>query len=334
MGSLNSVQGSLAYRIFPMHWLDEAAGLALSFKLTPFWVFPEGWGARLPELKKNFTVGPIPKIPPIHIQWQKEQHPHGDYYREGSFWVPESQHLPESIREAHFRFIHPPRGSKKICLMLAGWGDHGYNLRMRLVHALRDLGVGALLLENPFHGRRILPGRVGAPVSNVLELAHLARAAVSEGRALIHHFKNQGYQVGLSGFSMGGNFAGIIAAILPYYVPTTLLAAPHSAEIPFFKGVFQKGIHWKSFSKVKNPKKTLRDLFQRVSLLKIKPHAWAHRAILLGGKADRFVTPHSVMQLHHHWKGSELRWRPGGHVSLWLLEIPAMVQAIADSFEK
>jgi hypothetical protein len=334
MRSSQVIQRSFAYRIFPMHWLDEAAGVALSFKLTPFWVFPEGWGASIPDLKKHFTVGPIPRIPSIKIRWQQEMHPHGDYYQEGVFSVPESQHLPESIWEAHFRFIHPPKGSKKLCLILAGWGDHGYNLRMRLVHALRKKGVGALLLENPFHGRRTLPGRVGAPVSSVLELAHLARAAISEGRALIQHFKHDGYQTGVSGFSMGGNFAGFIAAIMPYHVPTALLAAPHSAEIPFFKGIFQKGIHWKAFSEVRDPKKTLRNLFQRVSLLKVKPHEWAHRAILLGGRADRFVTPHSVIQLQQHWKGPELRWRPGGHISLWLLEIPAMAEAIADSFNK
>jgi surfactin synthase thioesterase subunit len=205
---------------------------------------------------------------------------------------------------------------------------------MRLVHALLERNIGALLLENPFHGRRTLPGRVGAPVSSILELATLARAAVSEGRALLHHFKREGYQTALSGFSMGGNFAGIIAAILPYSLPTTLLAAPHSPEIPFFEGIFQKGIHWNSFKRIKDPQTTLRHLFQRVSILNMKAPEWARRVILLGGRSDRIVSPNSVDRLHHYWKGSELRWRPGGHISLWLLEVPAMANAIADSFEK
>lgn len=316
----------------PLHLLDELPRLVLWLKVPRFKIFPEGWGAPLSQLNQLFHLPKHYKIPEINIRWSHKKIPGPFSIREGTFRVPESEHLPEKIRHAHFREILPPSPSQKICLLLAGWGDHGYNLRMRLARVLHRKGIGTLLLENPYHGRRYLEERPGPPVFSVKELGWLARAACSEGMALVQHYKNQGFEIGISGFSMGGGFAGTIAVLLPYPLPTTLLAAPPSAEIPLLEGVMGKGIDWRAFSSTPHPKEKIRRLFRRVSLLNAPPPPKGSRIILFGAKKDKIVLASSIRKLHRHWKGSQLRWREGGHLSLWLFEVEAMAESIRESF--
>lgn len=325
------MERSWATQLLPLHWLDEGAGLALWSKAPALRVFPQGWGATLSQLRDIFTFDLSHPIPSLKIRWSKQQQ--GAFsFREGVFRVPQSEHLPGEIRDAHFRFIPPVGRGKRVTLLLAGWGDHGYNLRMRLVRRLRDRGIGTVLLENPYHGRRIVPGRAGAPVSTVAEMGYLVRAAVFEGRALLKHLHGRGYQVGVSGFSMGGSIAAMIVLGYPHPLPTSLFATPHSPEVASLEGIFRKGIPWKQFSKVKNPEEKMRRIFRRVSLLKFAPPPPESPIIMVAARFDRIVRAKFVEALHRHWSHSELRWRPGGHVSMLFLEGEAMAQAIEDGF--
>jgi len=321
-------------RLLPLHLLDEGAGLALLSKAPYFQVFPKGWGAGLSELNKIFELNlPLP-MPKIKITWLEEKKDGHLPYQEGTFWVPQSEHLPEEIRDAHFRFIPPTSPDKKLCLLLAGWGEHGYNLRMRLARALYEAGIGTLLLENPFHGRRIVPGRAGTPVLTVAESGYLVHAAVYEGRALLRYFNDQGFAVGVSGFSMGGAMAGMIAVSHPHPLPTALLAAPYSPEVGMLGGLLRRGINWKQLSTLKDPEEKLRKLFRQVSLLGLDPPMKGSRIIMMGARNDRIVRAKFIEEFHRHWSHSELRWRPGGHISLWLFEVDAMSATIIDSFKK
>jgi len=331
---LQMVPKKWAYQRLPLHWFDEAAGWVVSIKSLPYGIFAEGWGTSLQNLEKLYSLKKVPKISPIRISWLEESFHEHIPFIEGTFQVPQAKNLPPPMVEAHFRFIPPPGNSKKLCLLFAGWGDHGYNLRMRMVSILHQLRIGALLLESPFHGRRAFPDRTGSPAFTVEESGQLGHAAIAEGRALLHFFKKEGYRVGLSGFSMGGGFAGTLAAISQNALPTTLLAAPYSPEVSFLKGVLRRGIHWESLGGVDNPQEVLRKLFRRVSILNLPPPKSSPKTIFLGGKSDRVIPAPYIQKFHRHWVGSEIRWRPGGHVSLWLFEIPAMAAAIADSFKK
>ena len=325
----------------PFHWalhhlpldlLDEWARVAFFSKGPYFELFPKGWGASYPQLQRLFSIHPKTPIPRVKISWINEKTLQCILYREGSFRVRQSQGLPAEIRDAQFRFIPPPDGKKEVCLLLAGWGEHGYVLRMRLAKLLWKKGIGTLLLENPFHGHRLVPGRRGAPVWTVAEAGHLVHAAVYEGRALVKHFEDLGYQLGVAGFSMGGSLAAWIAVKHPHPLPTTLLATPPSPEVGFLGGVIRKGIAWQQLSQLKYPEEKLRNLLGRVSLLNVAPPLPGKRIIMMGARADRVVPAATIVDLHRYWPHSQLRWCPGGHISLWLFEVKAMVQAIEDSF--
>jgi pimeloyl-ACP methyl ester carboxylesterase len=321
-----------AYRLLPHYLLDEGAGLAYFTKVPHFQVFPEGWGAPYSQLKEIYTIQPPHPLSDLKIRWSPAKREKALLYKEGEFRVPQSEGLPEEIRDAHFRFICPTHPSMKLCLILAGWGEHGYNLRMRLVRALHAKGIGSLLLENPYHGRRILPGRAGTPVLTVAEPGHLVRAAAYEGRGLLHYFNKQGYEVGVAGFSMGGTIAAWISLRHPYPLPTTLMAAPYSPEVGLCDGIMRRGIVWSKLANLKDPEEKLRKLLRRVSLLNIPPPKKVQRIIMLAARNDRIIPPESVRAFHEHWSQSELRWRPGGHISMWLFDVPSMAQSITDSF--
>ena len=57
-------------------------------------------------------------------------------------------------------------------------------------------------------------------------------------------------------------------------------------------------------------------------------------AILVAATEDAYVSPQSVLDLHRHLPGSEVRWIPGGHVSSFLMHQPTFRNAIVDSLDK
>jgi pimeloyl-ACP methyl ester carboxylesterase len=57
-------------------------------------------------------------------------------------------------------------------------------------------------------------------------------------------------------------------------------------------------------------------------------------AVLVAATEDAYVSPQSVVDLHRHLPGSEIRWIPGGHVSSFLLHQPTFRSAIVDSLGK
>ena len=57
-------------------------------------------------------------------------------------------------------------------------------------------------------------------------------------------------------------------------------------------------------------------------------------AVLVAATEDAYVSPQSVLDLHAHLPGSEVRWVPGGHVSSFILHQPTFRTAIVDSLDK
>lgn len=57
-------------------------------------------------------------------------------------------------------------------------------------------------------------------------------------------------------------------------------------------------------------------------------------AVFVAARDDAYVTPESIKQLHQHWKGSEIRWVPGGHVSSYVFQRHTFCKAIQDSLQR
>ena len=57
-------------------------------------------------------------------------------------------------------------------------------------------------------------------------------------------------------------------------------------------------------------------------------------AVIVGALQDAYVAQSSVVRLHAHLPGSEVRWVRGGHVTSFIMHHAAFRQAVVDSLAR
>ncbi|MDJ0925651.1 MAG: alpha/beta hydrolase family protein [Acidimicrobiia bacterium] len=293
-------------------------------------IFPGGWGeSRYMSLLED--LGAFEGAPPaIDISWGPPKQRPDRTITDGHFEA--ITDLPAVARTAAVRHVEPRSGSDRLCLLMAAWNDHGYDTRQRLADELVQRGIGSLLLEIPYYGHRRVVADDEQPIQTVADFARMGFGAVSEGRALLHHFRNR-YRMGVSGYSMGGNIGAMVAATADFPVASAPLAASYSPGPVFLDGVISSGIQWQALGG-KQRRDELRDVLTAASVLRLPVPEWAPAAVLVAARSDGFIPTSAVDQLHRHWKGSELRWRRGGHATLLWRQRNVLADAISDSFER
>ncbi len=249
--------------------------------------------------------------------------------RTGWFPSPDPDLPPES-RRAVLQLLSSSVAPSRVVILFAAHNDHGYETRMRLGRHLVEHDIASLILENPFYGRRQpLDGR---PVTTVAELLVMGRAAVTEGRALVAALRAQGVdEIGVSGFSMGGTIAALVSSLSSGPLATIPLAAAHSPAAAYTEGVLSKAVDWEALGGSDAPAK-LAEVLDCASVLRIAPPPHTAKALLAAPSGDAYVPARAVEALHHHWPGSELRWLPGGHVSVGLRGARTQAALIAEGF--
>ncbi|MDH3500845.1 MAG: alpha/beta hydrolase family protein, partial [Acidimicrobiia bacterium] len=152
------------------------------------------------------------------------------------------------------------------------------------------------------------------------------------GRALLNHFRGE-YQMGVSGYSMGGNIGALVGASAGFPVAMAPLAAAHSPGPVFLDGAISKGICWEALGG-REAATSLRETLSAASALRLPSPPWSSVAVLVAAESDGFIPTTAVLQLHHHWTGSELRWHRGGHATLLWRRRAVLARAIVDSFAR
>jgi hypothetical protein len=293
-------------------------------------IFPGGWGEmRYVEMLSDIAIlAADPRE--LHISWSPRKHFTDRTVRDGHF--PSPTDLPPPARTAAVRLVEPHGGSTKLCLLMAAWNDHGYDTRQQLADELVRRKIGSLILEIPYYGHRRVAAVDEQPVPTVADFARMGLGAVTEGRALLNHFRSR-YQMGVSGYSMGGNIGAMVGATVGHPVAVAPLAASHSPGPVFLDGVISNGIQWEALGGVAQ-REQLRSALTAASVLRLPVPDWTRAAVLVAARGDGFVPPRAVEALHRHWPGSELRWRSGGHATLLWRQRHALADAIADSFDR
>jgi hypothetical protein len=314
-----------------MHGLDRLAGVFTEKPRFYDPVFSDGWGdvARLERLRME--AGVITPIPVIDIAWQPPTSHGGVAITEGSFLSPAAETLPVASRNAALRKVAPHGDCEGICLIMAAFNDHGYGTRMKLARRLARRRIASVLLENPYYGvRRSAPGQ---PLRTVVDFYAMGAAAVLEGRAILSELRSEAaLQLGVAGYSMGGNIAALISATIPFPIATAGLAASHSPGPVWSEGLLAKAIAWDALGGV-GRKDDIAVTLGGASALNFPPPLHASKAVLAAPTGDGYIPRHAFEALHAHWPGSELRWIKGGHASVLLWRKRELAQAIADSFE-
>jgi len=313
-----------------MHPVDRFAALMIKRGPRRLRIFPGGWG----DAAGVQSLGDVSQFtddtPDIVIAWRRTEVNSDHTVRDGRFET--FVDVPPEARIACIRVIEPASGTKRLCLLMAAWNDHGYDTRERLALELIKHGIGSVMLENPYYGDRRVTGPDEQPVPTVADFARMGFGAVAEGRALVRYFSGD-YVMGVAGYSMGGNISAVVGAAAGLPVAMAPLAASHSPGPVFLDGVIGNGIQWDALGG-RDQRTRLAEALGSVSVLRLPAPQWAAAAVLVAGRSDGFIPADATQRLHQHWAGSELRIIGGGHATMLVRKRPAFANAIADSFDR
>ncbi|MFH1331165.1 MAG: alpha/beta hydrolase family protein [Actinomycetota bacterium] len=317
-----------------MHWLDALSARALARTPPHKRVFRHGWGD--PDALAAYSevaalAGPIPDLP---VKEGPERSFDLLVSRDLSFESP-GRYLPEASRIARARLVEPPGGTDRAVVLMAAWNDHGYQGRAKLAAGLAARGIASALLEQPFYGeRRAVPGDE-QPIATVSDFMWMGRSAVLEGRVLADHLRRRGYRVGVSGYSMGGNMAGFLAAAMPFPVAPALLAAPFSPGPPLLHGILRTTIAWDALGgNTPDVRDHLSEVLHSASVLRFPAPPHTRAAVLVAATRDGYIPTAAAQAVHRHWPGSLMEWVHAGHGTLLWFHRDRLVEAVVRSFER
>lgn len=328
-----------------MSYLDRALDHAIAYVTGIPKMFYEGWGD--PELLEDLVeqardVGPVPDI---EVKWQQRKRQiDGTHIFEGWFRSPVRDiPLPSESRAAYFQMLLPhepfvaPRA--RVCVHLAGTGDATYVGRRMLARPLLERNIGAVILQNPFYGPRRPAWQRSTRLRSMTDQVALNLTAVQEARALLKWLREEGFEsVGVTGYSMGGSMAAFAAQTVPFPVAAVPCAAGENSVAPLIDSPLRNICDWEVLGEeaggADHAEMLMRQTLSSLALSEHGAPVAPEAAIILGSLHDEFVPPSGIVELHHHWAGSELRWLDAGHTTGWLLHGDEIRQAIADAFAR
>ncbi len=289
--------------------------------------FRDGWGdlSAIRDVQiRGYDPGTIREI---QIVWEKEHRADGLILRQGCFASPyDGPGLPEESRTAYVQWILPDTAGPDapVSIHLAATGDEGFARRREaFAKPLARLGVGSMILENPYYGRRRPAGQHSKMLRCVSDLWTMGAATVQEGRSLSRWLREQGHTAQVvCGVSMGGHMAAKVGVLAGHPLGVVAFIAPHSAAAVFAEGLLKRYCAWDALARQsgdgENPLKRMEELLSTTDIRRLSEPVRPCSAFLIGAKNDAYVPPASVEALHRHWPGSTLRWIDSGHVGAFL----------------
>lgn len=328
--------------LVPLGFVDPIGDACLRYRRDPRRVFPGGWGGnndphQIANCFQLRLVDGFADIVPVITGTGTYR---GISYREGAFESPIADMIggPKNAGLVPFRWIEPPLPDGPMCVLLGSWSNEGYGRRMSLAALLHRRGIGSVMPETAYYGARRFPDRGRYPVRTVAETGTLGSAAVTEAASLLAYLRAEGRtSIGAGGYSMGGAHGSLAVALLGEPAAVAGMAPAHSPSVSFVDGmlsrqvdpsVFATGVFETDFETA------LRSILDIAAITAIPPPACASSAVFIAATGDRFAPQWSTERLHRHWAGSELRYRPGGHISIYALELAGLADAFATSFDR
>ena len=313
------------------HPIDLLGGLIVSRGPKRLRFFSEGWGDE--DLLAGFELpGGDPE--PVSIDWGPVAFQAGKVVTRGEFPSPAMEVLPDRAHRARVIRVEPSGTTDKTVVLMAAWNEHDPRARLDIAHLLADRGIASLILENPYYGDRRPSDGDQQPIRTVSDFFQMGAGALAEGRALLAMVRDQGGSPGVAGYSMGGNVAALVSALVPFSVATAPLAPSYSPAPVYLDGVLRGGIDWPALGGETRACRRLRALLLRASVLEVPAPPHSRHAVLVAARHDAYVPPEATEALHDHWPGSELRWTPDGHATLLWFRKSTLATAISDSFAR
>ena len=317
-----------------MHWLDRAAQLSAARMPANKRPFNLGWGD--PKVVQWYLDNSrnVPPIADVEVRVRPARRLGRVVVRHLEFRSPYEM-LPEAIRTVHGRWFTTSPEPERVVILHASWNDEDYRTRTRLARDLLEGGVATIIPQHPFYGDRRRSRHLASPIPLVSDFCLMGRGGVLEGRALAAHLNREGYSVGVSGYSMGGNIAGFVGTLVDFPVAMSAIAASYSAGPPFMSGLLRHTIAWEALGgETPAVVERISRVLHAGSLLDHRPPPHAAHAVLLAGTRDGFVPTSATQAIHRHWQGSRLHWVNAGHASLLFTKRDLMASVIIESFDR
>lgn len=251
------------------------------------------------------------------------------------FPSPRAEILPKESKICRALLLKPEHWTSEtpLVLQLAATGDQGFETRQRLIaEPLLELGIGSVILENPFYGTRRPPDQVRTYLRTVSDLWALGLAVVAEARALLSGLRQEGFcHLGICGASLGGAMASHVGALCPFALAICSCIAPHSARPVYLDGVLSHYVDWDSLGGQEG-REALGSQLDGSDLSLFPQPVRPDCALWLAAKHDAYVSPQSSRRAARLWPGSQLRWLNNSHVGATMFHRKTYIQCIADAF--
>lgn len=318
--------------------------------------FTKGWG-EMAGLEYILETEPsklhLRPVRDISIHWEPGKTEKGLTIRNGSFESPfvfeytngKSKvvvTLPEEAKRAYVQLVLPKQvhSETPIVIHFAATGDQGFT-RRRLTMAipLAKIGIGSLILENPFYGRRKPKDQKGVMIQRFTEFLRMSRAATDEGVALLRYLKSRGHNtLGVTGISMGGYVALTASARSELEVAVAACIPSHSGSPVYIDGLISKICDWNTLQKElgdsKRDAKTFMKEILDCSDIRVFPKPKRPDAVVIvGARKDAYIPNYSTEIIKEHWQEANLRWVEHGHVGSFLFCAKDFRRAVVDSFD-
>ncbi|MEX2322670.1 MAG: alpha/beta hydrolase family protein [Acidimicrobiia bacterium] len=317
-----------------MHWLDRATTLTIARTPTGRRPFHLGWGDRDVVdwyIDNAATAPPVADIELIRRPARRN----GDLVMRDIEFESPFDLLPKESRVVRARWLTTDPEPERLVVLHPVWNDEDYSTRGRIARDLLDRGIASIMIQHPLYGDRRRTTGVDYPVPRVSDFCLMGRAAVLEGRSLVTELDRRGYQMGVAGYSMGGNIAGFVASLVDVPVAIAPIAAAYAAGPVFLDGVLRHTIAWDALG---GDNGATVDRLQRVltagSILNHPPPPHMRAAAILAGSRDGFVPTSATLAIHRHWPGSQMNWINAGHASLLVRHRAEQADTIEASFDR
>jgi len=222
---------------------------------------------------------------------------------------------------AHARYYLGGKKPRPTAILIHGWGGGAYWLEERafVVPYWLRLGLDAVVVQLPFHGRRT--PRQNPRGGSMFPSAHVVRTneafgqAIFDLRALVAHLRDRGAPaVGVMGMSLGGYTTALLATVereLSFAVP--IIPAADMAALMWRHG--SDSPQRRRAERVGVDRELLQTVFRVHSPLERVPLVPFERRMLVAGRGDRITPPDQARNLWRHWGEPPIHWFPGGHLA-------------------
>ena len=324
------------------NWLDKIY-LHLKSRKT---LFSGGWGDEklIYDLIQCNKLEDLPRPINIHFTNQKKEKNvsiHEAYFENPFFEFPQ----PKNTKKVFLEIVVPKgkdlfkkRNDLPLVLIMPASGDEGFQYRKKkLAFPLAEKGIGSILIEIPFYGKRRPPTQELTHIQLVSDFLLMIYLSIQEGRSLLHSFYKNGFShLGVTGLSMGGFAAGGIAASLPFPTATVCALAGNTIADTMAYGTCFENCIWESLTTNEGLAFAQKKLHRYFSLLAnlevLPPPPSLQSTLLINATNDTYIPAFNSNKLRRHWRGVEQILIPGGHFSTILQGTSHVVEGIEKAF--